>query len=183
MRYHFTYQTKNLVNGKTYIGVHSTNNLNDGYIGCGIKRQSEAEYRARIGQKSPLAYAVIKYGYANFVCTPLAFFDTAEEAYEEEKWLVTTDYIKLTDNYNNNIGGNGGGKAMVGEDNGMYGKKHSESSITKNKLNNCKLILDTETGIFYYGTRDLCNFHHLSRQAMARRLDGKIENNTNFKYV
>lgn len=48
--FYFTYQTKNLINGKTYIGVHSTHNLNDGYIGCGIKRQSDADYDKKYGK-------------------------------------------------------------------------------------------------------------------------------------
>jgi hypothetical protein len=46
MNYIYTYQTKNLINGKTYVGVHTTNRLNDGYIGCGIK--SDASCRSQI---------------------------------------------------------------------------------------------------------------------------------------
>jgi hypothetical protein len=30
--YHYVYRITNLVNNKEYIGVHSTNNLNDGYM-------------------------------------------------------------------------------------------------------------------------------------------------------
>ncbi|ADG36130.1 putative truncated Seg-like homing endonuclease [Acinetobacter phage Acj61] len=33
--YNFTYLTTNLINGKMYYGVHSTKNINDGYIGSG----------------------------------------------------------------------------------------------------------------------------------------------------
>lgn len=35
--YHIVYETTNLINGKIYRGVHSTNNINDGYLGSGIK--------------------------------------------------------------------------------------------------------------------------------------------------
>ena len=31
--YNFTYLTTNLINGKMYYGVHSTKNINDGYMG------------------------------------------------------------------------------------------------------------------------------------------------------
>ena len=57
MRYHFTYQTKCLINNKTYIGVHSTKNLKDSYIGSGIA----------------LKKAIAKHGRKNFVCTILSF--------------------------------------------------------------------------------------------------------------
>ena len=33
---HFIYRTTNLLNGKFYVGRHSTTNMNDGYFGSGI---------------------------------------------------------------------------------------------------------------------------------------------------
>jgi len=32
---HYTYITTNLINGKQYVGDHSTDNLEDGYLGSG----------------------------------------------------------------------------------------------------------------------------------------------------
>jgi hypothetical protein len=110
MKFHYTYQTKNLINGKTYIGVHSTNNLNDGYIGSGIN----------------LKKAIKKYGIENFKTEILAFFDTKEEAYEEEKFLIDENWIKSSSNYNLSIGGCGG--------NTLYGKTEEELKLIRQKL-------------------------------------------------
>ena len=42
MAKHFIiYETKNLKNGKIYIGMHETDNLNDGYLGSGKHLKSD----------------------------------------------------------------------------------------------------------------------------------------------
>jgi hypothetical protein len=134
-KYNYTYQIKNLINNKTYIGVHSTDDLDDGYMGSGIQ----------------LKPAFDKYGKENFVKTIMCFFDTANEMYEEEKFLVDEEWIKRSDNYNIALGGIGGNmgeevnkkisKAIKGEkhylyglkgkNNPHYGKKRSEETRRK----------------------------------------------------
>lgn len=118
-KYHFTYQTKNIINGKTYIGVHSTNNLCDGYIGSG----------------KVLLNAVKKYGKENFQVIIMDFFDSSTEAFKEESFLVNKEWVKNNDNYNMSIGGFGGNLGEVvnkKRSESIRGRKASEE--TKNKI-------------------------------------------------
>ena len=85
------YKTTNKVNGKFYIGKHTTTDINDGYLGSGttIKR------------------AVEKYGYENFEREILGVYDTEAEAFAAEAEIVTKDLIESEQCYNNRTGGDG----------------------------------------------------------------------------
>ena len=91
-RIQFVYKTTNLLNGTYYIGVHSTWNIDDGYLGSG----------KRLGR------AIKKYGKENFKREILAFFDTNKEAYDYEALLVNEELIKDELCLNLKPGGYGG---------------------------------------------------------------------------
>lgn len=104
---YIVYITINRCNGKFYIGVHKTNpDVFDGYIGCGIYRQSDAGRRIK---GRPFATAVKKYGYQNFKRTTLAIFPNneygKEAAYALEAQIVTRELIKSKQCYNAQPGG------------------------------------------------------------------------------
>lgn len=103
MKY-IVYLTINNVNRKVYVGVHGTDDPNkfDGYIGCGVTTTTKTfkEY--------PFHRAVRKYGYESFERLTLGVFDTAEEAYKQERCIVTEEFIKRKDTYNVKPGGIGG---------------------------------------------------------------------------
>jgi group I intron endonuclease len=101
------YKTTNLANGKIYIGVHCTDDLNDGYIGCGIKRQSDVKL------DTPFHNAVKKHGYDNFKRETMYEFGSAELAFWYESFLVDEDFIKREDTYNISLGGLGGNKGSI----------------------------------------------------------------------
>lgn len=94
-------------NGKIYIGVHKTTNPDsfDGYIGCGIYNSNDWYINHPV---TPFHKAVKKYGYNKFKRAIIKIFEKEEEAYKEERNLVTEDFIKQQSNYNCATGGKGG---------------------------------------------------------------------------
>lgn len=70
---HFLYKTICIENSKYYIGIHSTNNVYDGYLGSG----------------TILKKAVNKYGIDKFERQIVKYFDTREELISAE-----TEYLK-----------------------------------------------------------------------------------------
>lgn len=91
MKYYTVYQTTNLINNKIYIGLHATDNINDGYLGSGIF----------------LKKAIKKYGYANFKKEILYVFDNKKDMITKEKEIVNEEFILRKDTYNMSKGGYG----------------------------------------------------------------------------
>lgn len=112
-KYYYVYKIINKINQHEYIGFHSTNNLDDGYMGSG----------------KLLPYVYAKYGIENFEKVILSMFNTKEEAEQYERQLVNIDYINRLDTYNISIGGNV--CILYGKNNGFYGKKHSKETQQK----------------------------------------------------
>lgn len=88
----FIYQTTNLINGKIYIGQHSTKKINDGYLGSGYR----------------LKQAIKKYGRKNFKREILHFCQSHEELNDLERFIVDAKFVTDESNYNRAIGGDGG---------------------------------------------------------------------------
>lgn len=90
--FYTVYKITNLLNGKIYVGIHKTNNLEDGYMGSGIN----------------IKKAIRKYGVSNFKKEYLAIFDKPEEMYEMESFIVSEEFTSNNETYNISLGGNGG---------------------------------------------------------------------------
>ena len=91
-KYHFIYKTTNLLNGKYYIGMHSTNNLNDGYLGSGTYFKN----------------SVKKHGIENFKIEILYWKESRLELTNLEKEIVNEDLLKDSLCMNLKPGGYGG---------------------------------------------------------------------------
>ena len=77
-QYHFLYKTTNKFNDKFYIGIHSTFDLNDGYLGSGYRLNKD----------------INRFGKEQYEREILEFFDTREKAYEREKEVVNETLMK-----------------------------------------------------------------------------------------
>ena len=91
-KYHYFYRIENLINGNYYYGIHSTNNLNDRYMGSGSRLK--------------MAYKL--YGKENFKKTILQFFETRELASVYESEVVNETCVKDINCYNLKQGGDYG---------------------------------------------------------------------------
>lgn len=86
--YYTIYRTTNTLNGKIYVGMHQTENLDDGYLGSG----------------KVIKNSVSKYGKEIFHKEILFIFDTEEEMRQKEKELVTDEFCLRDDTYNLTLG-------------------------------------------------------------------------------
>lgn len=88
---HYIYKTTCLISNRYYIGLHSTNNLNDGYMGSGKR----------------LRYSIRKHGIENHTKKILEFCNTREELALREIELVTQELVDDKSCMNLVLGGGG----------------------------------------------------------------------------
>ena len=93
-KYHYIYKTTCKVTGKFYVGMHSTDNLEDGYLGSG----------------KILGYSRRKYGDDNHVREILEFCSSRDELKQREKEIVNEALLADPLNINLKYGGEGGGR-------------------------------------------------------------------------
>ena len=90
---HYIYKTTCKITGKFYVGMHSTFNLDDEYIGSGKR----------------LWYSINKYGRENHTKVILEFCKNRIELKQREKEIVNEDFLKDKMCMNLIVGGEGGG--------------------------------------------------------------------------
>ena len=91
-KYHYIYKTTCMITGKFYVGMHSTDNLDDGYLGSG----------------KILGYSRKKYGDENHVREILEYLPSRGDLKVREKELVNEELLADPLNINLKYGGDGG---------------------------------------------------------------------------
>jgi hypothetical protein len=96
--FHYIYKTTNILNGKYYYGMHSTDNLEDGYLGSGKR----------------LRRSINKHGAENHKTEILEFFSNRKALSEREKEIITLNEVAKEDCMNIAFGGEGGYLSLEG---------------------------------------------------------------------
>jgi len=91
-KYYFIYKTTNVLTGRYYYGMHSTYNLDDGYLGSGKR----------------LRYSIRKYGEENHKREIIEFVNSREMLKQREREIVNINEIAKKDCMNLIVGGEGG---------------------------------------------------------------------------
>lgn len=120
-KFHFIYKTTCLATNKFYVGMHSTDNMDDGYLGSGIWMRR----------------ALKKYGSAGFVREVLELLPDRKSLRDREKEIVTEDLLKDPLCKNMTEGGSGDREGPHLEEtkqkigNANRGKKHTPEARLK----------------------------------------------------
>jgi len=130
-KHNYFYKITNLINGKYYYGIHSTNKIpnHDNYWGSG----------------KAIKEAIKKHGKNNFKKEIIADYPTRKEVSEHEKMVVTFEIINLDECYNCRVGGDDFQRTtgrtcpedfkqlmsnkFSGERNPFFGKRHLPETI------------------------------------------------------
>lgn len=134
-QYHFIYKTTCRVTNKFYYGMHSTNNLDDGYIGSGQR----------------LWKSINKHGRENHLIKILEFLPNREALSNREKELITESLLKDPMCMNLAKGGEGGGflnfnhekKCHIGASNWLRNKWKDPEYINSQRIRNSKTLSKT----------------------------------------
>ena len=147
-KFNFIYKTINLINLKIYVGAHSTNKLEDGYIGHGILKFTK-KFNGTSFHK-----AVKEFGYENFKREIIEFCDYDQLKEREIYWQTQLDCTNPDIGYNAKIQGYlyfeegfshsvesrlNYSKSKMGENNPMFGKfgvEHPTYGIDRSGENN-----------------------------------------------
>jgi len=153
------YKITNLINGKIYVGVHKTNNLDDNYMGSGVN----------------IKRSIKKYGLENFKKEYIGIFNNDEEMFKMESKIVTEEFINDPSTYNIVIGGSGGFSYI----NETYWGNNKEKQRENLKKAHERISLEKKQKIGKYLGENFGGSNKLPQNEIDRRLKSISEINLN----
>ncbi len=121
-KYHFIYKTTCLVTNRWYIGMHSTNNLDDGYLGSGKR----------------LWYSIKKHGIENHNREIVEFCTDRVSLSVREKEIINKEMLKESQCMNLKVGGEGGFTLLASINGGRSGIGGKTGGKIGGKINGAK---------------------------------------------
>jgi len=162
--HNIVYQITNKLNGKIYRGVHSTDNIEDGYMGSGIN----------------IKRAIEKYGKENFIKDVLFDFSDKIQAFKKEKEIVNENFVNKNSTYNMKLGGCGGWESK-----GKSIMKNKKGDMFYVDIKDPRILSGELVGIFkdMVSVRDKHNnLFHLNKRD-PRILSGELKHISTGKVV
>ena len=111
-KFHYIYKVTHKESGKIYVGLHSTDDLNDRYFANGVYESSENNpndwIKVNHGHKKTGTYisnALVKYGRDAFEREVIEYCSSRKKLIERESEIVTKEFIERNDTYNQRTGG------------------------------------------------------------------------------
>lgn len=123
-KYHYIYKTTCNVTRKYYIGMHSTSNLEDGYMGSGKK----------------LRRSLDKHGIENHTKEILEFLNDRESLKKREKEIVNEELIQDPLCMNLQLGGGGGYVGYISKENQFNRSSSGGKSFAKRLSQDANLL-------------------------------------------
>lgn len=112
-KHHYIYKTTCLVTGKFYVGMHSTDNLDDGYLGSG----------------KILGYSIAKHGRENHKRDIIEMCPSREALKLREKEIVNEEMLDDPLNINLKYGGEGGQTSEISKNAWLCPDRHDKARL------------------------------------------------------
>jgi len=174
-KYHFIYKTTNLLSGKYYIGMHSTDDLDDGYLGSGRR----------------LRYSVNKHGAENHEREILEFVNSRKELKKREEEIVNLNEIAKEDCMNLIVGGEGGfispeqqrRRSVAGGRASLESRRNDSKLMKAHKERASKVMKKNhEEGKIKYDTFTGKKHTEETKKLMSEAKKGKVSGKKNSQY-
>jgi hypothetical protein len=155
-KFHYIYKTTCIITERFYIGMHSTDNLEDGYVGSGKR----------------LWHSINKHGKENHVCEILEFLPDRKSLVEREKEIVNIEMLNEELCMNLKLGGDGGCTREVQKTRSSAGGKAFSKMVKTNPdaLNNLRQIARLNIKKANYPGRDYNTFGGKSHTEETKQL-------------